>query len=145
MNARVIATPTLFPAAPAAAARRAAPVAPTLAGALVAAVLGAAVLGAAVLGAAPAAAQAEGGGGLLGDMARSAREALRGLAETTGPWAEGLAPLLADPGAWEAPETLPNGDILIRRKPAPEAAPGPAPTPEAEPFRPDPDAPSVDL
>ena len=49
-----------------------------------------------------------------------------------------LAPLLRDLGAqldglsrYEAPEILPNGDILIRRKPEPETSP-PAPRPEGK-------------
>ncbi|MEM1077496.1 MAG: AAA+ family ATPase [Pseudomonadota bacterium] len=49
-----------------------------------------------------------------------------------------LSPLLKDLGAqldglsrYEAPEILPNGDILIRRKPDPEVTP-PAPRPEGK-------------
>lgn len=75
---------------------------------------------------------------LFEGFARSAREALRSLGQGAGPWAEGLAPLLADPGGWEAPETLPNGDILIRRKLT-------ADPDRLVPLQPDPDAPAIDL
>lgn len=63
-----------------------------------------------------------------------ALEDLQGLAETIGPsmqefWAE-MGPALADIASqvedwsvYEMPEILPNGDIIIRRKPEEKAAP----------------------
>lgn len=60
----------------------------------------------------------------LDDMARAMREALEALGGQIAPWAEQLGRLLDDPGAYEAPVLMPNGDILIRRKPD---APPPAP------------------
>lgn len=38
------------------------------------------------------------------------------------PWFRDLGALLGDLSGWHAPEVLPNGDILIRRR-APETAP----------------------
>lgn len=93
--------------------------------------------------------------GLRQEMA-PAVEDLRGLAEKVGPsmrsFLEEMGPALAemmddvqDWTRYEPPEMLPNGDIIIRRKPeaapepkaAPEAAPEPAPEPEqAEPSSP---------
>jgi hypothetical protein len=75
-------------------------------------------------------------GALLEQLGRSASEALEALGALTGAWAEGLGPVLADPNAFEPPEILPNGDILIRRKPAP---------PSAEPTPGPGDAPPIDL
>jgi len=62
----------------------------------------------------------------LEDMARAMREALEAFSEQIAPWAEQLGRLLDDPGAYQAPELLPNGDIIIRRKPdAPPRDPAP--------------------
>jgi hypothetical protein len=86
---------------------------------------------AAILIAVPAAAQDD-PSSIFEDFSRSAREALEALGALTGAWAEGLSPILADPEAYDPPVTLPNGDIVIRRKPqaAPEAPPSePAPSP----------------
>lgn len=65
---------------------------------------------------------------LFADGAREFFESLEGE----------LSPLLKDLGEqldglsrYEAPEILPNGDILIRRKPDPEVSP-PAPRPEGK-------------
>ena len=58
----------------------------------------------------------EGMGLMLQGMLDEMRPATEGLAEG---WAEGwgkLVELLADFSAYEAPEVLPNGDIIIRRK-----------------------------
>lgn len=69
----------------------------------------------------------------LEDMARAMREALDAFSGKVAPWAEHLGRLLGDPDAYAAPELLPNGDILIRRKPdappldRPETGPGTAP------------------
>ncbi|PKP66988.1 MAG: hypothetical protein CVT86_02575 [Alphaproteobacteria bacterium HGW-Alphaproteobacteria-8] len=66
----------------------------------------------------------------LEDMARAMRDAMEAFGESIAPWAEQLGRLLDDPGAYESPELLPNGDILIRRKAdapplkQPDAAPG---------------------
>lgn len=58
---------------------------------------------------------------------------LRDFLDRLGPVLEGLRDRLGDLSNYEAPEVLPNGDILIRRKPAvPDPQPGPAPGPEGE-------------
>jgi len=57
---------------------------------------------------------------------------LRDLAEQAQPVLRQLMELIDDIDAYEMPEKLPNGDIIIRRKtPPPDAAPDDAP--EAEP------------
>ena len=63
----------------------------------------------------------------LGDMARDAAPVLRDLQER-------LAGVVDDLDAYEAPEVLPNGDILIRRKAplAPPADEPPAIVPNAD-------------
>ena len=60
-------------------------------------------------------------GGLAGEM-------FRRFAEEAEPMAERLRGLMDDLDAYEAPEIMPNGDIIIRRKPDAD----PAETPEAE-------------
>lgn len=62
-------------------------------------------------------------GGPIDEMTQSAREAMEALQRQTGPWADALGAVIADPDAYETPETLPNGDILIRKRPgrAPDA------------------------
>jgi len=68
------------------------------------------------------------GMGLLSEGARMILEALKhelaptleGLAAEAGPALEGLKDWLGNLDAYELPEVLPNGDILIRRKVAPE-------------------------
>ncbi|MEX2520891.1 MAG: AAA+ family ATPase [Paracoccaceae bacterium] len=60
----------------------------------------------------------------LGDYAQ---EMMRGLAEHAAPMVEQLRTLIDDLGAYQGPERLPNGDIIIRRKP--DAKPLP-PSPE---------------
>ncbi|WP_170444831.1 hypothetical protein [Ruegeria arenilitoris] len=97
------------------------------------------LIGATALFAAPAAAQDEGGKSLMEQGAELFFEGLRkemepaledllGLAEQFGPamqsFVEEMGPALAEIGgkvkdwsAYEAPEMLPNGDIIIRRKP----------------------------
>lgn len=59
------------------------------------------------------------------EMLRGAREALESLRGTVSPWMEGLGEVLAHPERYAAPETLPNGDIVIRRKPSPLPEPRP--------------------
>ncbi|WP_170454532.1 hypothetical protein [Ruegeria arenilitoris] len=97
------------------------------------------LIGATALFAAPASAQDEGGKSLMEQGAELFFEGLRkemepaledllGLAEQFGPamqsFIEEMGPALAEIGgkvkdwsAYEAPEMLPNGDIIIRRKP----------------------------
>ncbi|WP_096786567.1 AAA+ family ATPase [Rhodobacter sp. CZR27] len=75
--------------------------------------------------------------GLMDEM----EPAIRDMGEAMGELQPALRDLLAkvdDLRNYEAPERLPNGDILIRRKP--DAPPLPQNAPE-----PDPDAPSIDL
>ncbi|MFV0473874.1 MAG: AAA+ family ATPase [Pikeienuella sp.] len=57
-----------------------------------------------------------------------AERMLRQFGERMQPLADRLTELIDDIDAYEAPERLPNGDIIIRRKP--EARP-PAPAPRA--------------
>lgn len=78
---------------------------------------------------APARDPAERAAEALERLGRSALEALDELGALTGAWSEALAPVLADPDAYDPPETLPNGDVLIRRRPDAPAAPTP-PEPE---------------
>lgn len=57
----------------------------------------------------------------LGDFADKAGPALRSFVEEMGPALSDLAGKVEDWSVYEAPEMLPNGDIIIRRKPdAPE-------------------------
>ncbi|WP_244906106.1 hypothetical protein [Celeribacter ethanolicus] len=66
------------------------------------------------------------------DMLREgSRLLLQQLFEEMGPALEDLEGFVGDLGAYEAPEILPNGDILIRRKPE-RALPEPE-TPEEAP------------
>jgi hypothetical protein len=54
----------------------------------------------------------------------SARQLLEGWADTLGPALEGLSEKIGDLSNYEAPEILPNGDIIIRRKkPKPKELP----------------------
>jgi hypothetical protein len=75
--------------------------------------------------------------------ARPAMEGMKEMAERLGPqlrdFAQEMGPALADIlkdvedlSVYEAPEKLPNGDIIIRRKPVEDPAPDLAPTPEDE-------------
>lgn len=58
---------------------------------------------------------------------------LRDFLGRLGPTLEGLRDRLGDLGNYEAPEVLPNGDILIRRKPVvPDPQPGPTPGPDGQ-------------
>ncbi|MGC9418704.1 MAG: AAA+ family ATPase [Rhodovulum sp.] len=59
--------------------------------------------------------------------------ALRDLAETMQPAMQKLLEIVDDFDAYELPERLPNGDIIIRRKPdAPPLDPDPEPGTEIE-------------
>lgn len=49
-------------------------------------------------------------------MAEALRLFMKGLLEEMEPAVDGLEGLLDDLGAYHAPEVLPNGDIIIRRK-----------------------------
>ncbi|UWR24209.1 hypothetical protein [Sulfitobacter sp. S190] len=96
-------------------------------------------------------------------MERGAQMFLEGLLEETAPAMDEMATLLEDMGpavqdflremgpklksvmadvedwsVYEAPEVLPNGDIIIRRKPD-------APLPDPEPLPPLPDGPQIEL
>lgn len=58
-------------------------------------------------------------------LGEEAAEMLRRFAERLDPMAERLRALIDDMNAYEVPERLPNGDIIIRRKPdTPQPAPG---------------------
>ncbi len=97
--------------------------------------------------------QLEEGFGLLEEGARTL---LRGLLDQFEPTLRDFADQIDDLGAYHAPEMLPNGDILLRRKqpgerdlpPPPPDFPQPEPepdvAPEPEPERQDP-GPVIDL
>ncbi len=95
----------------------------------------------AVLSAHPALAQDEDGGTSM--MERGAQEFLEGLLlemepawrelqafmDAMGPAMVELMEQVKDWSAYEPPEVLDNGDIIIRRKPEKEETPAPAPEP----------------
>lgn len=87
----------------------------------------------AALAAAPASAAEEGERILpteeeLQELGRQAERLAREFAERMSPLMRKLEELAGDLTAYEAPEMLPNGDIIIRRKP--DEKPAPPPTPE---------------
>lgn len=65
--------------------------------------------------------------GDMAPLADSLRDLMEGLTQDILPLMEQLGDMMPDLNAYEAPEILPNGDILIRRKPkqppAPDAPP----------------------
>lgn len=72
----------------------------------------------------------------LRDLERDLAPLLEGLGRRVDPFLRDLADLMGDLSGWEAPEVLPNGDILIRRRPGPppprpqdQAPEGPVTTP----------------
>lgn len=67
------------------------------------------------------------------DFAQEIEPRLRDLAEGLAPLAEDLSALMDDLQMYEAPVRLPNGDILIRRKPEPPPADTPR-APESGPI-----------
>jgi hypothetical protein len=71
---------------------------------------------------------------LLRDLEREVGPLMEGLGQRVDPMLRELADLLGDLSGWEAPEVLPNGDILIRRRPRPEGQPPEAPPPVTAPF-----------
>ncbi|SDX36170.1 hypothetical protein [Litoreibacter albidus] len=71
------------------------------------------------------------GFGDLAPLAEGFRDLFEGIAEDMMPLMEQLSDKMTDLNAFEAPEVLPNGDILIRRKP--EANPAPSPQPKVNP------------
>jgi hypothetical protein len=84
----------------------------------------------------PAPAQ-DSGSGTLEDLGRKADRALEGLMRKLVPEIEALKDQLRELDQYEAPEMLPNGDIIIRRKhaPDPDAPPG-GETPRSRPRAP---------
>ncbi len=61
----------------------------------------------------------------LGDIAQ---RWMRSFKEKMSPMVEQLREMVDDMSAYEAPEMLPNGDIIIRRKPDAETAEDEAPS-----------------
>lgn len=59
----------------------------------------------------------------LQGMAEDVGPALRDFAQQMGPALRGLLDEVQDWSVYEPPEMLDNGDIIIRRKPAPEPVP----------------------
>ena len=72
----------------------------------------------------------------LEDLADQMGPALRSFAKEMGPKLGEILDEVEDWSVYEAPEILPNGDIIIRRKPAP---------PLEEPEAPKEPAPQIDL
>lgn len=72
----------------------------------------------------------------LRDLAQEYGPAMRDFAVEMGPKLEGIMDEVKDWSAYQAPEILPNGDIIIRRKPD---------HPLQEPETPTEPAPQVDL
>ncbi|WP_116130910.1 hypothetical protein [Tropicimonas sp. IMCC34043] len=60
---------------------------------------------------------------LMQDLADEVEPKLRALAGEMRPMFEQLSQMIDDITDYEAPEKLPNGDILIRRRPRPDPAP----------------------
>ena len=63
------------------------------------------------------------GFGEFAPLAEDFREFFEGFAEGMKPLMEQLADKMSDLNAYHAPEVLPNGDIIIRRKPKTDDAP----------------------
>jgi hypothetical protein len=63
------------------------------------------------------------GFGDLAPLAENFRELFEGFAEDMLPLMEQLSEKMSDLNTYEAPEVLPNGDIIIRRKPQTKPAP----------------------
>lgn len=59
----------------------------------------------------------------LAPLAENFRDLFEGFTQDMAPLMKQLAEKMSDLNAYEAPEVLPNGDIIIRRKPEPEKAP----------------------
>jgi hypothetical protein len=57
---------------------------------------------------------------MLEELAETLRGALGGLAGQLQPWGDRLGAVLANPEDYEPPELLPNGDVIIRRRPEAE-------------------------
>jgi hypothetical protein len=66
------------------------------------------------------------------DRAQEMEPALRQFVEEMGPALRGLMDEVGDLSAYHAPEVLPNGDIIIRRKTPQELQDAPAPDGEIE-------------
>lgn len=67
------------------------------------------------------------------EFSDSAKEFFQGLIQEYGPALEGLRESIPDFSQYEAPEILPNGDIIIRRKtPLPETQPNTETSPDGQ-------------
>jgi hypothetical protein len=73
-------------------------------------------------------------GAALEEWASQTQRMLEAMRDAARPWTDALSAYLQNPDSFHPPETLPNGDIVIRRR-----APGDAPSPDA----PLPDAPTL--
>ncbi|SHE50523.1 hypothetical protein SAMN05444279_103122 [Ruegeria intermedia] len=71
----------------------------------------------------------------LRDLADQFGPAMQSFLQEMGPALAELAAQVQDWSAYEAPEMLPNGDIIIRKKPQPSVPDSPAP--KAEEDRPE--------
>lgn len=71
--------------------------------------------------------------GLASEMEPALDDMGKSLSELE-PWLRDLSKRVGDMRHYEKPETLPNGDILIRRKA--DAPPMPEPEPELDPLKP---------
>lgn len=66
-------------------------------------------------------------------FSEGAKKFLEGLQQDLSPLLQQLEDRIDDLNAYEVPEFLPNGDILIRRKPEPAPETGPEQVPELGP------------
>ncbi|EEX08060.1 conserved hypothetical protein [Ruegeria lacuscaerulensis ITI-1157] len=69
----------------------------------------------------------------LRDLAEQFGPAMQSFLQEMGPALAELAAQVQDWSAYEAPEMLPNGDIIIRKKPNPPLPDSPTPEAEEEP------------
>jgi hypothetical protein len=74
----------------------------------------------------------------FGQFSEGLRQMLDSLTDELAPLMRQLSEQIDDLSAYEAPEILPNGDIIIRRKPK-------EPEPETPQAEPDPDTGAVEL
>lgn len=65
----------------------------------------------------------------LKDMAEQVGPSMRSFLQEMGPALAGMMDQVKDWTRYYPPEMLPNGDIILRRRPEPEATPKPEPEP----------------
>lgn len=75
----------------------------------------------------------------LKDMAEQVGPSMRSFLQEMGPALAGMMDQVKDWTRYYPPEMLPNGDIILRRRPDPEAPPVPEPGPETPDSTPTPE------